>query len=65
MGRMELALVSALATMRSCDAHAHATHHALPWCWERDNEPVVVEGFWRAQSARIAMENTADDPRRP
>lgn len=58
MLRMKLALRSALVVMRSCDARAHAYEHALPWCWERDNEPVVVEGYGRAQAARIAMDRT-------
>jgi len=55
---MVLDLSKALDGMRSCDVEAHLDPKALPWCWRRENEPVLIAGLARAR--RMARAGKAD-----
>ena len=44
---MEVA--SALDGMRSCDIENHLAPKALPWCWQRENEPMLIQGLREAR----------------
>jgi hypothetical protein len=39
-------LVHALRAMRSCDLNDHRQHELTPWCWQRENQPGIVPGYF-------------------
>jgi hypothetical protein len=43
-----LALSRALRSMQSCDVRDHLSPTLPPWCWRKENESDVVQGFARA-----------------
>lgn len=54
---MVLEMSKALDGMRSCNVEAHLGPKTLPWCWRRENEPVLIEGLMRARK-RSALAKT-------
>jgi hypothetical protein len=49
---MEVA--NALDGMRSCDIESHIAPKTLPWCWQRENEPTLIQGLGEARRKALA-----------
>jgi hypothetical protein len=47
-------VVDALDDMRSCSLEKHIGERSVPWCWRKENEPVLVKGYFHAKRQRLA-----------